>query len=200
MSAYKIGEYDLMRIGANGCGSINCSVEGYWSRDPLTLYINRGWATSIEEGVWTVSMSHSSGGRDTKVLEDDMQATCNFAEGMTALANLGREIREMQVQLEAFYQAQRELNRQEREAEKKAQAEREAADQPLGRLQAERLMLDAEIYHQHITYFLRGSDQPRTIELQQRVKTKWYMNGTNASKKAVVEFLATCSERSKLAE
>jgi hypothetical protein len=198
MSAYQIGEYDLMRIGANGSGSINCSVEGYWSRDPLTLYINRGWTHSRDEGVWSVTLSHSSGGRDTKVLEDDMQAACNFAEGMTALANLGREIREMHVQLEAFYQAQREIDRQEREAEKKAQEERVAADTPLGLMQAKRLMLDAEIARSHISYFPRGSDRPSVIELQQRVKTKWYLNGVNASKSAVAEFLANCSERSTL--
>lgn len=198
MSVYQIGEYDLTRIGANGCGSIHCSVTGYWSRDPLTLYINRGWATSREEGEWKFTLSHSSGGRDTKVVEDDLEATCNFAEGMTALANLGRELRTMTVQLEAFYQAQREADRLEREADKKAQEERVAADTPLGLMQAKRLMLDAEIARSHISYFPRGSDRPSVIELQQRVKTKWYLNGVNASKSAVAEFLANCSERSTL--
>ena len=115
---FKIAEYDLVSIGRNGSGSIDVKVEGFWSSNPITLYIHRYW------NVWTVKVSNSSGGRDTEKVESDVVAYKNYAAALTAMCDLGVEIQKEFPKMEAAYQVQREEYRQEREAKMAAEQNR----------------------------------------------------------------------------
>lgn len=198
MQNFTITSYDLEDIGRNGYGSINCKIKGYWSSNPITLYINReGWNATNPQ--WKVTMSHSSGGRDPKEVESDMEAAINFADAMRELAIIGRDlILTYGDTLESFYQQQRETRRAEFEAEKAAFAAKVEADPAMGVLVASDIVaqMAAGRMPSNVSYYKRGSDvQAVTVSVLIREKTKFYVDGKVAAKMAVIEMLAALSAR-----
>lgn len=137
---FEIQAFDLNDIGRRGSGCINVLINGYWSADPISLYVQREfrWSTEAgESGSWKVNVSHSSGGRQTdpakeRCVASDMDAAVNFGAAMIALSAIGRTIEAQFDVLEAAYQAQREIDRAERQREEDAKLAAIAADPAFG--------------------------------------------------------------------
>ena len=196
MTTHSITPYDLEEIGRNGHGRISCKIQGYWSSDPITLYIDRlGYGST--QG-WKVTLSHSSGGRDPKEVASDMEAAINFAEAMRDLAIIGRDLIYIYGDtLESAYQAELVARRARDEAEKAALAAKVEADPAMGVVAATDIVgFMAGGGLPVVSFYLRGSDvQAVKVSVQIREKTKFYVNGQVSAKKAVIETLAALSAR-----
>lgn len=116
-----VEEFDLKEIGRKGSGTIKVKVLGYWSTDVITIYVNRDFVWQEKSAKWVCSISHSSGGRDTKEVASDLDASTNFGCALIKASNIGREILFDQDKLEAAYQ--------ERMAEIRAESERKEAEE-----------------------------------------------------------------------
>jgi hypothetical protein len=174
-------------------GSVDVKVEGFWSSNPITLYIHRYC------NVWTVRVSNSSGGRDTEEVESDMVAYKNYAAALTAMCDLGAEIQKEFPKMEAAYQMQREEYRQEREAKMAAEQAMIDADVPMGESRAMKLMEEMAQTGSYANVYRRGSEQPYLVECVRREKTKYYFGGSVIAKRDLIAKLAGMSTRSGIA-
>lgn len=190
---YKIAEYDLEQIGRNGMGSIRCKVTGFWSGDSITLYVNRDFGKG-----WKITLSNSSGGRDTDEVADDMVAYKNFAAAMDAMCDVGKMIRMNVPTLEAAYEAQRELDRAEHEAERAAHAAAFEADERLGEVAATLLVTVMANTGKSVRAFRRADNWAIEVTVARREKTKFYHAGSIIAKKALIEKLAEYSHRTAI--
>lgn len=199
MSNYTIEEFDISRSSNRLVSRVK--VKGYWSSDSITAYINREmrWdsnytATTPE---WKVSMSHSSGGRDTKEVADDLEAELNFAEAMTALALYVREFLSTNLEkLEAAYQAEI-LEMKQREADRlKEIAERIAADAVISKDTVNNL-LSALTSRTQIKAYTLGSTRPVYITLANNNNKTYRLDGERVAKKRVLEVLNSASIRTE---
>ena len=191
---YTIAEYDMDQIGRNGLGSINVKIEGFWSGSSITLYIDRRIASSTSPN-WNFSVSNSSGGRDTEEVEDDMVAYKNYAAGLTAICDLATVLKMNIDKLEAAYQAQREVYRQERLAKEAAEKALFDADTPMGIVSAAILVEEMALTGAYAHAYRRGDDRPYLVECVRREKTKYYFGGSIMAKKALIAKLAEMSTR-----
>lgn len=194
---YKIADYELESIGRNGMGSIRCKVTGFWSGDSITLYINRRFSTKAEAH-WDITVSNSSGGRDTKEVESDMVAYKNYATALSAMCDLGTVLQMNTDKMEAAYQVRREEDRIEREAEKAAQAAAVEADKPMGEVLATILVEEMALTGAYAHAFNRAEDRAFLVECVRREKTKYYFGGSIMAKKALIAKLAGMSTRSRI--
>jgi hypothetical protein len=194
MPNYTIHPYDLEAIGRAGHGRISCKIQGYWSMDPITLYVDRSWGSDQR---WTVKLSHSSGGRDPKEVASDMEAALNFSDAMRDLALIGRDLLFIYGEsLESFYQQRMAEYLAEQEAEKVALAAKIEADPAMGELEARQIVFQmAEGNLPVVSFFKRGSMTAVTVSVQIREKTKFYVNSQVSARKAVVATLAELSSR-----
>lgn len=200
---FSASEYDLESIGRSNYGSIQFAVKGYWSRDSITVYIERktNWSDEGRSASWVATISHSSGGRDTKEVARDSDAERNFAHALIAAADLADEIVGQSNVLEQYFLDERAVIKHEAE-EAHAQMLREhEADQPLGEEAANKMIAaiaesgnDADIL-----MFPRGKSIPFLIEAINRAKLKFYVNGVIESRKEVIRKLAESSHRSCIA-
>lgn len=192
---YKIAEYDLQAIGRNGMGSIRCKIEGFWSSDQITIYVNRNFGSD-----WTFTLSNSSGGRDSGEIKSDMIAYKNYAAAMEAMCDLGIYLQTERVlhDLEFSYQLEREERRAQREAEKAAEQAAIDADLPLGEVKAAMLVEEMALTGAYAHAFRRGHDVPMLIECVRREKTKYYFGGSIMAKKTLITKLAELSSRSRI--
>ena len=112
----EITPYDLKEIAASGYGTINIKPVGYWS-GTVALYIRRkrDWTPEGTTIHWEISLSHSSGGRDTNEEPDDLIAEEHFANAILHAAALGRELRDHDFETE--YQAAKARDAAARQAE-----------------------------------------------------------------------------------
>ena len=190
---FKIAEYDLVSIGRNGTGSIDVKVEGFWSSNPITLFIYR------YSNIWSVNALTSSGGRDSKEVESDVVAYKNYAAALTAMCDLGVEIQKEFPKMEAAYQVQQEEYRQEREAKMAAEQAMIDADVPMGESRAMKLMEEMAQTGSYANVYRRGSEHPYLVECVRREKTKYYFGGSVIAKKDLITKLAGMSTRSGIA-
>lgn len=190
---YKIAEYDIDRIGRNGMGSVRCKVTGFWSGDSITLYISRNFGSE-----WKITVSNSSGGRDTKEVESDMVAYKNYAAALSAMCDLGTVLEMNFDKMEASYQVQREEDRKEREAQKAAEQAAIDADAPMGIVSATILVEEMTLTGAYAHAYARGMDFPYLVECVRREKTKYYFGGSVIAKKALIAKLAEMSARSRI--
>lgn len=190
---YKIAEYDIDRIGRNGMGSVRCKVTGFWSGDSITLYINRNFGSD-----WKITVSNSSGGRDTKEIESDMVAYKNYAAALSAMCDLGTVLEMNADKFEASYQAQREEDRKEREAQEAAEKAAIEADTALGPVGAAILVEEMTLTGAYAHAYRRAMDYPVLVECVRREKTKYYFGGSIIAKKALIAKLAEFSARSRI--
>lgn len=187
---YKIAEYDLEQIGRNGMGSVRCKVTGFWSGDSITLYVSRDYG-----GGWKITVSNSSGGRDTDEIADDMVAYKNYAAALEAMCDVGNMIKMNVPVLEAALEAQRAIDRAEREAEKAAQAAAYEADERLGDVAATLLVDDMAATGKPVRAFRRADNWAIEVTVARREKTKFYHAGSTISKKDLIAKLAEYSHR-----
>ena len=199
---YTINEYDLKDIARHGFGSISCRVRGYWSSDSISLVINRDrkYVDGDMTFSWRISLSHSSGGRDSKVVEQDMDASCNFAAGLVAMATLGKQLMSSEtVQcMELWYQEHVQEMKLEREKEEAIRKERFKADTNYGYFRATDLL---EGWHHHTAYgakfeaYERGTDTIVTFKLEKKINKTYWVSGQRVSKENFLVKLAGCSNR-----
>lgn len=190
---YTIADYDLKQLGRGTFSSITCKVKGYWSRDTITIYVERGWNEKAE---WKCRISYGSGGRDTKEVVSDMEAGRNFAEALTAMCNLADEIITKVDILEASYQ--------EYKAEVKAEYERKQAeiqalidaDKEMG-VEAARNLLNKMIEKGYcrVNLFPRGDDRPKELYSSRRANVTFYLQGNRISKLEALKALEQSSAR-----
>lgn len=209
--------FDLEAAGRRGRGRIDVHVDGYWS-DVIQVTIEREFFGSDK---WSVSVSHSSGGRLTKqddkhypapfykALECDLDAEECFGMALQAAVAIGRQLLASEAWLEGYYQ---EAVKERRKADAVAKAELEKAvlgDPALGEAGAKALVEKAselartyrgrEIY---IKAIHRGSDGTRPDSFMllcgQNISFRWH--GGVVSKKLVIEKLAAFSVRSHVIE
>lgn len=194
---YEIKPYDINEIGRNGHGSIRVSVVGYWSGESITAYIDRGYS---DEKSWKFKIGHSSGGRDTKEVASDIEASRNFGAAMIALADVLDSLQNSQTMalLEESYQAQRATDRAEHAAERAAKQAEFEADTPLGEEAAKRLVHQLVEKGQPISIFRRGEDRPYHASVIIREKTKLYYAGSPIARKALISLIAMSSKRTAI--
>ena len=122
--------------------SFGVKVKGFWSNESIHVYINRSMfadeksATGFSSA-YKISMSHSSGGRDSKEVADDIEAEQYFGEALVGVAKFVRE--EIQPRIPAWermYQEERAAERLAIEAAKKEQQAKIDADAEVGEQQA----------------------------------------------------------------
>ena len=131
--------FDLDQIGYHSDASIGIEVHGYWS-DVITIYVRRetDWTKDPLGGQvnWKFEVTHSSGGRDTDEVKDDVLANEYFAAGLMAACLEARKMRAQVDRFEANYQRLLPKAKVEYEAEQAAKAAVAAADPAMGDLQA----------------------------------------------------------------
>ena len=205
---YTLPAVDITLIG-QGRAHLPVQVHGYWSRDPITVRIQRGGAFSMvaEEGVWSAEISHSSGGRDTKVVASDIEASKNFGAALVAAAVFAEMILARSAELEAVYVAWREELAAEGERRRVARAAALEADKAIG-AEAEpllaKLIAAAKAGTDRVTtvsaaHHRRGEDRyPTYIRVEHRRHTGVTLievGGQRVSRAAAVAKIAELSQR-----
>lgn len=197
---FTIAPYDLKEFGESGHGRIVVKIKGYWSSDPIALYIDRSFGKVKQP--WTMHISTSSGGRDPKEVECDLDAAINFAAALTALAELGKEITANGYdEMEAAYQVKLAEYKAQSEAARTERAARIDADQPYGISRARGII--ESMYNGHLEpemhAFVRGSDTDlvhvNVTASRDGTKKLFYVHGERTSKEQAIAVLAACSAR-----
>lgn len=206
---FRIRPYDLKQIGAHGSGRIEVEVHGYWS-EVASLYIDRACKWSREDQTedfeWTITQSHSSGGREAKEQPNDLIAERCFAHAIIALSDLGVVLMEKTGEFEVAYQARREQDRAARAVEEAKKQALIAADKPLGDNGAKALVSMLEARARQVLWTMqsyhvlnRGSDKGFTIDAKcSGDRITFYSKGSVISRKMLVSELAVSSHRSAL--
>jgi hypothetical protein len=197
--------FETHAIGRAAYGTVRARVFGYWSRDPISITIQRNWCRDPEwSGEWRVSLSHSSGGRDTSEVADDLQAARNLAEGLCELADVGQYLLSRSADLEAAYQERVAEDRAERERADAAQQAAFDADEPLGEPRATELLRSAVARGKttEIAVYARGSGSAEhgAVCIGPSGKATYKRNFRVVSRAAMVVWLATASHSTKLVE
>ncbi len=175
-------------------------VFGYWSHDPITLYVQRKWFG--KEGTWEAALSHSSGGRDTDQVENDLDAATNFGVAMIIAAGEGKRLAVNVTRYEKLYAEQLAIER-EAEAAKQRDVEAQiASDGILGEVLAKRLMTSIKnnagwMYApRFVTTYKRGFEQPlQQVSFRKTSRMTWYINNHMKSEADVLKFLTESSHR-----
>ena len=185
---------DIASAGSTGdYVTFNIKVKGYWSDSSITVYARRGYS-STDLSVWDTQITHSSGGRDTKEVASDAEASRYFAEALVAAADLAGDLMANVESIEANYQAYRAKLRAEFEAERVAEQAKKDADVPLGAAAAEDLiqrMVAGGI--SQVAVYARGVDRPRPLTCTIRAKAKLYFCGGVIAKKDAIAMLTDAS-------
>ena len=204
--------FDLIAAGRRGSARVTAKVNGYWSSDVITLYIDRkGHYDNSDASSWAVTMSHSSGGRLTTLSDhypsphyvavaSDLDAEMNFGEALISLSHFGREILQYTDVMEEAYQAQRQFDDAKYEAEKVAKQALIDADAPLGVPAAKKLVAEARaavLPYQTVGIHLytRGSDIVGELYVKKTARMTWYWGGVMMGEDAVIAKLAEMSCR-----
>ena len=182
---------DVAKIGNSGYGRVTGKIHGYWSHDSITLYIQRDTFGSKK---WRVTLSHSTGGRDTKEVASDLDAEINFGQALIAMAQFGKEVEQRFEELESFYQARLEADRIARKAAEEATRAKIEADTPLG-IRAAEVMIALALCGKVINVYKRGDTDPEPLTARMRAKTSFYFCGMRMAKKKVLDILANSSNR-----
>jgi hypothetical protein len=187
----------LESIGTASGGVVDVKIKGFWSGSTITLYVQRGFGG---KALWNVSVSVSSGGRDTKEVTTDAEAYTYFAEALIAATELAKAYEASTDVLESFYQKRAAKDRAEFEAERALQAAKVEADTPMGEEKAKQLvarMVSGEI--QLVTVFARGNDRPSPLSCTIRAKAKLYFCGGIIARAEAIRMLAGASARTHVA-
>jgi nucleotide-binding universal stress UspA family protein len=207
MTQFTFNDSNLLDGVLRGYGRVEVRVHGYWS-DVITLYVNRkGWDDSQPN--WEVSLSHSSGGRDPKVVECDLEAESNFATTLLATAEYGKTLKARFGEFEEMYQAERKKERLALEAEKAASQKLVDADAPLGEKAAKvlafRLANQTNAWDADTVVIVKrgSSDSDRwtsTLTARLGKKVSYMLNGNRISRDEAVQYLSNSSHRTHYAE
>ena len=90
-----VAPWTLESIAERGSESIQVHAHGFWS-DCITIYVRHEWNFQVGAGVsfkWAYQVSHSSGGRDSAEVADDLEAEGYFAQALLAAIEVAKQIR-----------------------------------------------------------------------------------------------------------
>lgn len=146
--------------------SFGVKVKGFWSNDSICVCVNRSMFVDEKSATgfssdFKISVSHSSGGRDTKEVADDVEAEQYFGEALIGVAKFVRE--EIQPRIPAWermYQEERAAERLAIEEAKKEQQAKIDADPAVGEQQAKVYahMLRGGVINE-VALYVRGSEK-----------------------------------------
>ena len=197
MTQFEFSPWTYDDLGYSGGRSISVKVHGFWT-DVISIWVQRDW---LDRGNWKVTISHSSGGRDTKVVASDAEAERNFAYALLEAANVVDMINENIHLVEAGFQRRSAEYKQEVELAKQKLEEKIAADPELGYRRAkemiERISAD-DATCRSIVIYQRGADRHDYLRARVGMKTRFYFNDDSISKQAAIEMLSQASVRSNL--
>lgn len=212
---FYVQEHTLEDLVRYGSGHLGVWVHGYYS-EVIDIYVNRKiefrnvdshLPVNEKPATWVVTVKHSSGGRDTSQVPDDVTAETNFAMGLLHACQVARAIRNQQESLERYYRRHEaeveERQRKEREAAAAAKAERAANDAPMGELAAMELVSKVRsvttrrLSHMLYVYDL-GDEQPIAVCVRAGKDgvVRFSSGGHVLAQAAVMEMLAKSSHRS----
>lgn len=179
-----------------GSFSIPVTVNGYWSSEPIRIYVTRNWYGNIPVK-WDIEVSHSSGGRDTDKVQDNLQASENFAQALLAAVKYARELEARFPEFEEAFQKRKALDKEFRLVEEAKKKELFDADQELGVEKAKLLVEQLSANRVgSINGVVRGQDKAQHFVMAKRHgNVVFYYNGTVTSKKQIIEFLSKLSHR-----
>ena len=199
-----ISPYSIEEIGRRQGGTIHTYVHGFWS-DVITVYVRRDWRWKQNDGdvahSWVIEVTHSSGGRDTKQVEDDIQAHEYFAQAVTAVCLEARKIRSQIAELERLARITDEEHRLKEQAEMAAEQAAIAADPAMGEKQASALLNEAALMTTRRTSITinarpRGTSRQVTkFEVKQGRDgvNRFFVQGVMVKRADVVSALASCA-------
>lgn len=192
--SYDIGRAD----GSTGHFRIPIKVKGFWSGESITVY---GDYRCYGSTGWKFTISHSSGGRDTKEVECDGEAAKNFGEAMIAAGNLVALLRSVSYinKLTSEYESALALRAEQERIERQARQERIDADPAIGESVAKEFLENLEP-NEIVIAIKRGEEVSSYSNREFRVSNygnrTYYKNGERISKKEAIKQLAEYSERS----
>lgn len=206
--------FDLTATGRHGSARITAKVNGYWSTDVITIYVERDHRYD-SKAEWRCTMSHSSGGRLTTpsdnypaehytAVASDLEAESNFGAALIVLASFGASLSQHFDAMEEAYQAQRQLNDAKYEAEQAAKQALIDADAPLGLPAAKKLVAIARANLTKfndvasIHTFTRGSDSCFPVTAKKTARITWYFLGNMMGEESLIAKLAEMSHRTCL--
>lgn len=113
----------------NGYSTIKFKVHGYWSGDSITIYVRQDIFST--KAAVDLTITHSSGGRDTNEVECDGEAAKNFGLAMIRAGEILKYIRSNE-ELVPRIEKKREEQRIAREAAQQKFIAKMEADAPMG--------------------------------------------------------------------
>lgn len=187
----------LIEQVGGGYLDLTFGAEGYWSDSIFRLGVRRSWDN---DGVWEVSLSHSSGGRDKDEVESDIEATKNFVSAYLAVATVAELIESNTDTLEEEYQRQEVIAQKRDEQLKREKQLRYDQDLPIGKLDAkhivEKMISDKKDGEEvKLEFKERGEDYVFSIFPIETWNGSivWRMNGTPYSRKEITALIANSS-------
>lgn len=180
--------------------NIKFNVLGYWS-DVITLRVRRDFKSSNAE--WSASVSHSSGGRDTKVIISDIEAERNFAKAILAAADLADELMTRVPEFEQKFQSRiqeflEESNRQKELLQKKFDEDSMMSESDIQKITDKLEKFDSV----SVFTYPRGSDYgvevmvSVTRPLRAGQRTVYRINNNRVSKEGIKDYFSSKSNRS----
>lgn len=190
---FQVSEYTARGI-ARGERNITVSVLGYWSRDPITVYVRRELFTS--EIKWNITINHSSGGRDTDEVESDIDAEYNFGCALIEASKVARDIQNLIPEIEAEYQVYKAELKAEYLAEEKIEADPAIGSNASLKV-AEMITHAGADRGNDVTFMFYERDTERVVRVNvcKTHKTVFRVNGKAVSRNEVVELVSKCSAR-----
>ena len=184
--------------------SFGVKVKGFWSSDSIRVYINRSMFSDENSAngfssAYKISVSHSSGGRVSKEVADDVEAEQYFGEALIGVAKFVRE--EIQPRFpmwERMYQEERAAERAEIEAAKKEQQAKVDADTEVGEKEAKvcAYMLRGGVISE-VVLFERGNASSQTISRSVRPSGQVHFINHLGARFTFNELVTTISRSSK---
>jgi hypothetical protein len=212
MQKFSIPSYTANDLAKSTYRSLEVNVDGFWN-NPITISVERKNDYGINDndiGVWTTSLSTSSGGTESKY--DNLEAYSNFAEAILASVQVCKDINSMSDAIEADYQ--KNVAKWEEESEKnKAEVQAKIdADPAIGEVLATVYVENAiklakakstsyRVGESSIDAYARGSETNKTIFTVTFGSRAVFRTGSNrtglvAKKADVIKKLAEYSIRS----
>ena len=184
---------------SQGYATIRFNVVGYWS-DVINVTVARNYFNAeSDSNKWGIQVSHSSGGRDPKVVESDIVAERNLGMSLIAAADFAEQLTQRFEEFEAMYQARANAMRIERETALLARQKKIDDDAPIGMEAASNIMKTLDTtYALNMKAFNRGEDIVHVImfSTNRRGRKVYRIGGKAKDREYILTYIAERSNRS----
>ena len=179
---------EALRSASYGMIRVSYKVKGFWSRDSITVYIKRSMKWERPEGesaTWEAAVTWSTGGRDPKEVECDLEAAGYFAEAIQDAVQFANLLKD--TMSDVFEEAYLKSIREYQEAEKR-RLEQEAAaaeaDPAMTEATAEVIINLALSSGNRVGLFKRGAKSFYAyVEVSKLMRTVYRFNDNVVSRK-----------------